>query len=265
MKKIFFFIFLTSLIYAQNYSDSVRLIEDYFKSFKYAEVINSSSELLKREEIPVAVAIDIYLMKGVSHFVLKEDTLAKNSFIEILKRNPDYMPDSGNVSPKIIRFFKDVKENEKDYYISQKEIVANIQPVANDSGMIYYRQRIKTSITRSLLFPGLGHVYNNDEKGWYLTVAGGVTLLSSIYFSVASANYRSYYMQERNPGLIADKFDDYNTSYKLRNISFSLFGLIWLFSQFDLISNVIDQIEIPPSIMLTPSNKGGEIVIVIPF
>jgi hypothetical protein len=111
--------------------------------------------------------------------------------------------------------------------------------------------------------PGLGHLYNESTtKGWILTSLSAVSLTSIIYFIVDSNKKEKEYLQERNRDLIEDKYDSYNLSSGLKNISIGSFVVIWLYSQFDLLllsedDGLSESINMP-SLEYSP-NRGFEL------
>jgi hypothetical protein len=239
MKKIIPFLLLfSSAVYSQSYSDSVYYIEEEFKTFNYEEVIRRSSELLSEEKVPSELKAKVYMMKGISHFVLLEDTLAKYSFLEILRINPQFYPDSIATSPVILKFFTEVKENYAWYYIPEKAELKegdSIEQIIPGDIFIRYKEKLRVSVIRSLLFPGLGHLYLNNNNGWYLTVPAGVSFLSSVFYLIDTQNKREEYLNTQDPLRINSKYQEYNSSYKIRNVSIIIFSAIWLFSQFDIL------------------------------
>jgi hypothetical protein len=268
MKKIvLFFLLLCSVSAAQNYSDSLRQIENDFKSFRYEEVIKSSENLLEINTIPSGVKTELLMMKGISHFVILEDTLAKQSFLEILKIDPSYFPDTIITSPKIIKFFNDIRENYAWYYTPQDTVLQmeqEIKPSAVDSMKLYSRT-FRGSVVRSLLLPGLGHLYLDQEIGWYLTIPAGISFITSVYYIFDTNNRREDYLHSQDPDEISEKYKEYNSSYKVRNVSIIIFSAIWLFSQFDILTSEYIIPSSSPSININPSDKSVNISLKINF
>lgn len=258
MKKTFLILLLFYIsINAQNYSDSLKAVEDSFKSFRYAEVIKRTPALILNTNFSPDTLINIFMMKGISHYVLQEDTLAKYSFLEILKLNPAFTPDSVSISPKIVNFFAEVREEFKSSYRKNTIVVYDTvyTPTFDSTSFISHSKHLRNVFARSLIFPGLGHIHLNDDMGWYLSVAGGLALLSSIYFIIDTENKRNDYLQERDLQQVSSKHDLYNTSYQIRNISILSFAALWLFSQIDLLTS--SALDLPSeSITFTPLVKG---------
>jgi hypothetical protein len=239
MKKIFPIILLfCSVTAAQSYQDSVSRIEDDFKSFNYKEVIAGSSELLEQDTLSADLKIRLYMMKGISHFVILEDTLAKYSFLEILRLDPGFTPDSSTTSPKIIDFFDEIRENYAWYYnppVMVQLPVDSVELLSPAESFRQYKEKMRVSVIRSLLFPGLGHLYLNNNIGYYLAIPAGISFLSSVYFLIDTENKRKDYLNAQEPSLIDSRYKSYNSSYKVRNTSILIFSAVWLFSQFDIL------------------------------
>ncbi len=220
--------------------DSLALMQKKFDQFKYGDVITIANKLLlKKAPFTRKEITNIYKMKGISHYSLSEDDAAKKSFIEMLRIDTSYALDSTKVSPKIITFFRQVKN---DYNQQQKDIEARTV-VRIDTVFIpkveydYEREsRLKGAIARSIIIPGLGQLYNDDYvKGIFLTVFSSAAIVSSVYYAVDSNKKEKAYLVETNRNLIESKYSDYNSSYKNRNFSFIAFGLLWIYSQVDLL------------------------------
>ncbi len=221
-------------------ADSLALMQSKFEHFQYGDVISIANKLLLgKAPFTRKDLLDIYTQKGISHYSLSEDDAAKKSFIEILRIDSSYTLDSTKVSPKIIAFFKQVKND----YISQEAEIESRTVVRFDT--IYvpkvkydyeHENRLKNALFRSIIIPGLGQIYKEEYfKGVVLTVLSSASLIASIYY-IADTNVKEKaYLVETNTGLIGSKYDDYNSAYKKRNISMISFGVLWIYSQIDLL------------------------------
>jgi len=194
---------------------------------------------LQKNSIPQTIIKDVYLLKGSSHYALREDTLAKYSFLEILKIDSTYSPDTISTSPKIVRFFGEVKNAFNSDL--EKEIIKtmpdSLEMIKRYDALYDKRlDQMKNSLYRSFIFPGLGHLYLDNKTGWFFLSAGTIALASSVYFVIDSDKKRYDYMNENDPEQTGKKYNDYNMSFKIRNISLIVYGAVWLFSQIDLIS-----------------------------
>lgn len=260
MRKIILFILglvFINPLFGQNES-SLEKIREAYSSFKYNDVISLSDLYLNSgvnftdEEI-----IDIYTMKGVSHYSLNQLDDARKSFIEILKKDKEFVLNPTLISPKIIAFFNNIK---KDY----KHIISNVEVqkpdttevTTNKLSMENYRQIIssqKGAIVRSIFLPGLGHISSGEKtKGWIL-LGVSVPLLGSVAYTVAETIWREdEYMAETNPELIPAKYDKYNEMYKVRNILIGAYAAVWLYTQLDLL---IFNDQLPDNILSVQQNN----------
>ena len=228
--------------------DSLALMKTNFDQFKYADVISIANKLLLRK-VPLTKdeILNVYKFKGISHYSLSEDDAAKKSFIEILRIDTSYTLDSTKTSPKIISFFNQVKQN---YAQQQKDIEARtvvrldtiyVPKIQYDIG---HENRLKNAIARSLIIPGLGHLYLDvNFKSVFLTVLGSAALISSVYYSLKTEEKHKSYLVETDPGKIEMKYNDYNDLYSKRNISLVSFGVLWIYSQLDILFFMDDESE----------------------
>ncbi len=220
--------------------DSLALMKRKFDQFKYGDVISIANKmLLKKAPLTRDEILNIYKLKGISHYSLSEDDAAKKSFIEILRIDTSYALDSTKISPKIISFYKQVKAN----YIQQQKEVEARTVVRIDTVYIpkveydfEHESRAKNAIARSLIVPGLGQLYLDvNFKSVFLTVLGTAALSASVYYFIQSEKKEKAYLIEADPNMLESRYADYNDAYKNRNISLISFGVLWLYSQIDLL------------------------------
>ena len=232
---LFFIISSTSLL-AQQGKDSISVLKNELESFNYAKVITHADRLILHKEIlSKATLIEIYRMKATAQFSLSDLEGADTTFNDLLSIDTTYVLDSSNTSPKIITFFNQLKQN----YLSalaQKKQEITIKPdtvFVMDESSFY---RLKQAVIRSVIFPGLGHIYlNQNLKGITLTSLTAVTLSSMIYFIIDSNKKQSIYLNAHDDIAVQSNYNDYNSSYKFRNYSIIAFAAVWLYSQIDLL------------------------------
>ena len=240
MKSILLIIFLLTIvkIFPQQQEDSLKILTENFKSFEYGNVIQIANKLISsKKDFNKDDLKEIYLMKGIAHYSLQEDDAAERSFINILQIDTSYVLDSSKTSPKIIAFYSDVKENYLERLrLRNQNIVIDTLVVTKVVPDYEMQDRIKYSIARSVVLPGWGHIYNGEKtKGILLTTFSIAALGASVYLWFETNNKESDYLQEKNVPQIADKYDEYNFFYKMRNISILTYAVIWIYSQIDLL------------------------------
>jgi hypothetical protein len=245
-------------INAQN-KDGLEELKNQFQSFNYSSVISIAEKLLQDiSRFSENELIEIYLLKGISHYSLKQNDEVKSCFYEILKLNRDYKIKPSRVSPKIINEFEKSRiEYDRDILNREPTVIVKTDTLYRvDTLFIEPHNDIYSStMIRSIILPGWGHLYAGyKSKGLIFTSASALTLGSMLYFIFDTNNKRSQYINELDPGLIDPKYDSYNTSYKIRNVLIVTYALIWIYSQLDIL--FISEIPFIPEINTTAADNS---------
>ncbi len=228
----------SAFAFAQQEADSITVLKNEFEGFKYKQVISGAQQLLEHKYLLTQnQLIDVYKLKGISHFTLSDDKDARNCFLNILKIDSSFAFDSSKTSPKVIAFFNNVKSE----FLKEKVREKIFGGVKTDTVFITRNVPVKIpdnnlqqTMIRSILFPGLGQFYNNENvKGLILVSLGAAALSSSIYYIIDSNNKRNNYLDATNVSDINNKYNLYNSAYKMKNISIITFAAVWLYSQVD--------------------------------
>lgn len=235
---IVFFVFV-SFTRAQQVADTLATLEQHFESFKYTDVIQTADSLLKNNPgFSKEKLLEIFRVKGISEYSLLEEANASKSFLEIIKIDSTFKLDSAQTSPKIIEFFNNVKAKYKSDQVKQRELQAGLDTlyIPQNARNLAAEEKLRSTMIRSLIMPGLGHMYIGEKtKGLLLTSLSAVSLGSMIYFFINTNKKENAYQTETNPDLMQVRFNDYNDSYKLRNASIIAFAVLWLYSQVDIL------------------------------
>ncbi|NIA30817.1 MAG: hypothetical protein GWP06_13005 [Actinobacteria bacterium] len=220
---------------AQTRSVEIEIMQQHLVNFEYDSVVTMAEKMLAdKSSFSVKELLEIYRMKAIAHYSLLEMNAALNSFVEILKINPDYSLDPVRTSPKIVKFFNEIKSN----FRQKTSPPETIQPVKTDTvklimdtGSVY-----RNTLIRSMLLPGWGHLYlQSRKKGWFLSVLSTAALGSAIYYIFDSRDKQKAYLNEIYPSNMDIRYNAYNRSYKTRNILISTYALLWLYSQTDIL------------------------------
>jgi len=223
-------------------------ITSKYEAIEYKEVIYLSETMLNYGDVPVSERVEIYTMKAISHFALSQENEAKICFFEILKLNRDFDPDPIKVSPKIISFFNEIKDeflrNNPLEKPNEKQTIDS-PSVVDKNSFLQERVHFKNALIKSLILPGWGHTEYNSAatKGWILTTASLLNIGSLIYFIVDANKKENDYLNQSDEQLIKQKYDKYNTLYKIRNALIISFAAIWIYAQADLLSFSFDELN----------------------
>ncbi|MEN8194418.1 MAG: hypothetical protein ABFS12_16475 [Bacteroidota bacterium] len=261
MKKIILIIVFSFLFSISNLGQNIAGLEELqtqFQSFNYSKVINIADKLLQNEnQFNKDELIEIYLLKGISHYSLGQSDSMRSSFYEILNLNNNYEIDPSRVSPKIINEFEKLKLEYNSYILNNNSLVIMRDTVhVIDTVFVKPDKDIySAAVIRSMVLPGWGHLYSGYKtKGWILTSASALTLSSMVYFIIDANNKRSQYLNEFDPLLIDERYNEYNTSYKIRNYLIATYALIWIYTQIDI--HFISEIPFTPEISTTNVNNS---------
>ncbi len=228
------------MIFAQEKVNTISNLKNQLESFQYNQVIINANELLKNKgKLSDENIIEIYKLKAIAQYSLQEEKSAKESFFNILKIDTTFSLDAATTSPKIISFFDQVKtdylqvlENENQMIKAKTDTVYVPKVIHSEESNSVIRQ----AAIRSIILPGWGHLYLGDNlKGTILTSLSLIALGSSIYFIIDSNNKERSYLDASDPTLIQLRYNDYNKSYKMKNISLISLAAVWLYSQIDIL------------------------------
>lgn len=236
IKKLLFLTYtvllFTSVLSAQEVT--YEKIKNEYLSFEYERVIQLSGNFLKGSGIEDTIKIDVHFMRAISFYSIAVEDSAISNFLSILKINKNYIPDPQNISPKIIALFDQVKSDYLKSIEPPPVISDSLKQIQNSPE--YIRQQMRISIIKNIALPGLGQIHKEDlPKGYILTAVSGINLAAMIYFIFDANNKSNLYLNETNKDLIQEKYDDYNSSYKTRNLLIASYAIIWIYSQLDLL------------------------------
>ncbi len=190
----------------------------------------------------------LHRLLGFIYVVLEEKEKAKQQFINWLEIDPFARLDPLYISPKIISVFEEAKA---EFQVRQEQGKPPDYTQLN---------RQLHALKRSVLFPGLGQIYQDQQvKGFTLLAAEIVCLGGFAYFQVNYDRARDDYLQETDPEKMQDRYDDYNFFYRGRTASMLLAVGVYLYS-------LADVLYFPPkepesssvSFNLTP--RGGALI-----
>ncbi len=243
-------------------SISYRDVKHEFESFEYEKVISLSDELLSTSKLSDTLLVDIHLMRAISFFSIRNENKCKISFGEILKINRNWTPDPSTISPVIIPFFNEAKAEFSKNESPQQEVKDST--LVNFPSKIFNHSLMRESAVRNIFLPGWGQLYSGSKsKGTVITAVSATVLAASIYFIVDTNNKENEYLSTVDKNLIMEKYNDYNSSYKIRNVLLISYAAIWLFSQLDLFflsednTFIIDGSNISPNISFQNSPGVG--------
>lgn len=232
-KKISFIPILLFINFAALFSQQQQsLVQQMIQAFRQldygtAQKIGKQIAADYKSFTPIEL-LEIHKILGVIAYQDGNISEANAQFEQALSIDRTAQLDSVYVSPKIIQFFKNLKLS----YNSKKE--------SSETGkLIQYRYLVKpdprpAATLRSMILPGWGQLYKNDKiKGYILVGSTTAVTLATALFHVLQKNAHDEYLKATDPNIIEQKYDKYNSFYKLRNNTALVAGGIWLYAFFD--------------------------------
>lgn len=267
MKKFLFISFLLislSCSYAQE--SSFEKVKKFFEAFDYSNVIKSSEELLQKGNLNDSLKIETHLMRAIAFYSTGDEQSTRRSFENVLRIKNNYTPDPSRVPPRLIQIFGEVKteylKNNPDISSPKDTTKARQEIKSNDFGPT------KSAAITNLLLPGVGQFQlGNTSKGWIMSSASVLNLGAMIYFFIDTKKKENDYLNESDKSLIPKKYNDYNSSYKIRNVLVITYVAIWVYSQIDLLffDKQISATSESQKVSLILDNRYGENMINLGF
>lgn len=227
-RHVFFMaILLAAVLCAQESRPPVADIQRAYDSLKFDE-----AEKLARQALAAAEAyapaelVQIHLLLGYIGFTQKQHAGARQHFESALSLQPGLELDSLLVSPRIVRFFEQVKN---EYRVG----IASSDPAVK---YIVVKDQRLAALRRSLVLPGWGQRHLQRPRSGWIYTAGFLTALGAgLGLHLLQDQAHDRYLAAVTPEEIAREYDAYNQRYRLRNAAFAAAAGIYVVNVFDLI------------------------------
>ncbi|MFA3783602.1 hypothetical protein ABRY23_11125 [Melioribacteraceae bacterium 4301-Me] len=234
MKKnsLIILFFLSASLLAQQ--ADIDKLKQYFESFEYQKVINLADKLIQSGSLSDSLLTEVYEMQAISYYALGDEASAKISFRQLIKINKDYSPDPSKISPKVINFFNDIKNS----------MAAELQSNSTAKDSLSHQTSIQTKLPfdyrsymlKNIFLPGWGQLSSSQFlKGGIISGASLILMGGMISYIIDTNKKQNDYLNETELTLMQLKYENYNKSYKIRNIFIASYLAVWLYSQIDLI------------------------------
>ncbi len=239
LNRVLLFTLLSTLLIqhplsAQSKDYDVFQLRFLYNEVKFDDVIQLGRQLLKNpQRLDQKDLEQIHKYLALSFFNTGLTDSSRSHFYTLLSVNPAYEPDPVQTSPKILEFFRRIKnsfeaEREKKTAIPYKEyvFVEDIRPAA---------------ALRSLLLPGWGQWYKKQPSKAYLFSGAFLSATVSVGVSyLLEQDLRQKYLDEKDPNRIDGRYNDYNSMSKVRRVMQYTALALWgasvadaLFSSYD--------------------------------
>ena len=206
----------------EDKNDLINLADSLYVEGKLDEAeLTALRALQNSESLPPIDRARLYRILGFTYVAQGENQKAKRQFINWLQIDPLANLDPLYISPKIINVFTEAQQEYK-----------NTRTPPLDYANLNMQMR---AVRRSLIFPGLGQLYREQQIKGFALVASEIILLGSLtYCQIKYDQARDRYLDETNPAVMQSRYDDCNLYYHGRNASIILAAGVYLYSLFDI-------------------------------
>lgn len=248
MKHILVFLFIISGFSHFTLAQPDELLsktQTAYKAFDFDRVIELTDTVSFQEVSDSSKAIELLTMRAVAFYSTGNRDHSRKSFITILSLNHHHELDPSRISPKIISFYRSVKNE----YIEMREDIEHDtqrndeQESPKDTVSViphktfsFDNAQYTGSIARSIFLPGYGHLHSGmTTKGLSISLIAAATLSGYIYYTIETNKREEDYLKQIHPDNISESYKSYDEAYQTRNYCLSAFAVIWLYAQVDLL------------------------------
>ncbi len=224
---IFLIILIPLFGYADTLSGLIVKIESLYNQGQYKIVLENVDEVLRTTKtIPDSTMIRLYTYQAFSYVALDNKKQALVAFRYLLIINPKMELDPKFISPKIIEVFEESKRIRGD---SLRLFPPPFLPMDKVQSHMVRNQAI-----RSLLYPGLGQLYQQKRTKGYLFLGGETFSLLGLFGSHLLTNSaHQKYLNNRNINEMDKLYNNYSLWYRTRTgFIISSIG-IWIINYID--------------------------------
>ncbi len=208
---------------AQVSNPDIQKVKSQYDAIKFNDAISTADSLLKFPRSFAAQELAfLHRYTALSFYNLGEEDSARVHFLSMLSLRPDTELDPGEISPKIIDFFDQIK---KDYSLLTYET----DEAAFSKYIIEKDLRPGAAWRSAGCFPGGGQFYKGQKtKGIILGGAFWGSFTAVIIAAVRESDAKQQYVDATEPGSITDSYDSYNQWFKTRQILTITTTALWV-------------------------------------
>jgi tetratricopeptide (TPR) repeat protein len=230
--RIFVFLLLAAAIcyqrpcFAQLVNYNAIQVKVLYEALEFDKAIESGQILLKsRQKFTREELATVHQYMALSFYNTGKIDSARSHFLSLLSIQPDFEPDPINVSPKIISFFEQLKN----------ETVTRPTDHAIGYTKYVFLQDLRPGATfRSAVLPGWGQLYKHQKTRGH--IIGGVFIASLMATGVSlylEKDNHNKYLDSTTPASIEANYDTYNSWFKKRKVFTITTISVWAFSILD--------------------------------
>ena len=208
--------------FSQTSNSRVQVVKSYYDAIQFEAAISAADSLLQSSQSFTAREIaSLHQYKALAFYNLGEEDSARVNFLSMLSLCPDTELDPGEISPKIIEFYEQIR---KDY-----SILTNNQDTVSFSRYVIEKDLRPGAAWRSAIIPGWGQFYKGQKtKGIILGGAFWGSFTATIIAAINESDAKQKYVDATEPEDITDAYSTYNQWFKTRRILTLTTAVLWI-------------------------------------
>jgi hypothetical protein len=215
------------IIRAQSSVDSVlTAVESLYSSGAYA---NAELEARRLKDIPIlSDSVRVIAEQWIAFALVAQGRpiLARDHFLEILRRRPEHELDPVFTSPKILTVFNEAR------------VLARARRgMESDTSGLKFPAIPEPISYRTILFPGWEQLYQGRTTTGAIFLGAGVAAFGTgIAMEILRSSARNKYLSATTPAETDSRYRSYNTYYKAEMIAFVAFAIVYVVSEIDVLT-----------------------------
>ena len=221
-------IFLVSRSYCTESDTTVTEIQKKYESgdVSGAEYL-ALKALNRRNNYQTGELAEIHKYLALCYIARGERLSAVDEFVKMLELNPQFRFRRQVTSPKIMTIFEEAMREFQNILDSNLE-----KPTAETD------TKWRSAAVRSIIFPGLGQFYKGDKvKGYIFSGSGIVSVSGLVYSQIKYSDAHDDYLRAVEVDDINEKYDKFNSYYKIRNATAVISAAVYLYNIYDCVNS----------------------------
>lgn len=208
IRQIFLLFLLMLSATAQDKPLALHEVQALYENLQYHQVLSRvKAELEARPQQPLSRLEVLLKYLALAEASLGREAEARGTLASLVLVNPDFQFHSGEVSPKIMEIFQDVRSEYVRSGGTEKQ-----QPT-----YLVRTDRRSQLILKSIAFPGWGQIIAGEKRGYAWGTLFTTALVGSGVAAYMTHQTHTDYLDAYEPDVITSCYETYNQWYQWRN------------------------------------------------
>ena len=222
---------LVPATWAQEVVPSASEVREAYDALRFDDVMALGARLIAGDGVPNGDREAVHRLMALVSFARQQPTVASKHIQSALLINPDITFDTSEASPTFVEFFEGVKEA---FVAALPPATTEQQSLDESQAVRYIPDRRAPAALRSMIVPGWGQLHKGERsKGTAVAVTWLGLSAVSVAASLQRVDAQRAYEEERDLLKIEQRYDEFSSWHRRRNIAFGATGVVWLYAFLD--------------------------------